>query len=65
MVFLTTNNPAQWLPPSGHGFINFVGFEKFQDNLGNLIIDNLGNNIVTNPIQVVGKYATLWASTGV
>lgn len=65
MVNFTTKTPSQWIPSSGHGFINFVGLEKFQDNLGNLIIDNLRNNIVINPIQVVGKYATLWGGTGV
>jgi hypothetical protein len=53
-------NPTQWIP----GYITYIGLLDFQDNKGNLLIDNLGNNISTNLIQVAGKYATAWTLTG-
>lgn len=57
-------NPTQWTPPSGTGYVFFIGLLNFQDNLGNLLITNSQNNIVTNPSQVIPKYPTTWTATG-
>jgi hypothetical protein len=62
---MAVRNPTQWTPPSGQGYIITIGLLNFQDNLGHLLITNLGNNIVTNPVQLIGKYVTAWSQSGV
>ena len=62
---MTLKNPTPWIPTTGQGYVVIPGRQLFQDNLGHLIIDNLGNNLVTNPAYVIGKFATAWAETGV
>lgn len=61
---MAVKNPTIWFPPNGKGYVSIVGLLKFQDNLGNLLIDNLKNNIVTNPVQVTPKNVTSWSLSG-
>jgi hypothetical protein len=58
---LTGRNTTQWEA----GYVTTVGTEDFADNLGNLITDNSGNNIVTTPTYAKSKNATAWTATGV
>ncbi len=62
---MVVRNPTKWYPTSGQGYVIMPGLQKVQDNLGNLLIDNLGNNVVTNGIYTLGKYATAWTESGV
>lgn len=58
-------NPSSWIAQSGTGYVLTVGLQDFQDNLGNLIIDNSLNNIATTPDQVIPKYPSQWTGSGV
>lgn len=53
--------PTQWIPPAGIGYVVLQTGINIQDNLGNLLIDNLGNFFVPTPAYVIGKYATAWS----
>lgn len=58
-------NPTQWFTGNRHGTITTIGNLLFQDNLGNLLVDNTTahNTIVTTPVQLVKQPATVWAPT--
>lgn len=62
---MAVKNATSWINPSGTGYVNNIGSFNFQDNLGNLLIANTGSYIVTNLVQSLGKYATLWTGSGV
>jgi hypothetical protein len=62
---MAIKNPTQWEPPSGKGYVITIGFCFLVDNLGNFLVDNSQNNLVTTPTYTVPKYATLWTGTGV
>lgn len=57
-------NPTQWYPPSGQGYVTIVGLLSLVDNLGNYIVTNNSDYIVTNAVEVSGKYTTAWTPTG-
>lgn len=58
-------NPTQWYPESGKGFVVTQGTLFITDNLKNFIVDNLGKSLVTTPTYTIPKYATAWTATGV
>lgn len=51
---------TQWFPKGGVGQVVAQPGLYLQDNLGNLIITNTGNNLVPNPNYVKGKNKTVW-----
>lgn len=61
---MAVKNPTTWIPGNGKGHVSNVGLLDFQDNLGNLIITNSLNNIVTTPLQVIPEHATIWTASG-
>lgn len=61
---MAVKNPSSWIPQSGAGYVLTVGLLNFQDNLGNLIVTNSLNNIVTNPNQIIPKYPSFWTASG-
>lgn len=56
-----THIPTKWLPNSGIGYVKQQTGLYFQDNLGNLIVTNLGQNIIPTPYYVIGRIATAWS----
>jgi len=58
-------NPTQWFTPNRNGTVTVINNLLFQDNLGNLIVDNTAahDNLVTTPIQLVPQPATAWTPT--
>jgi hypothetical protein len=61
---MPVRNPTSWIPQSGTGYTVNIGLLNFQNNLGNLIVTNTLNSIVTNPIKVIPKYVATWTVTG-
>lgn len=74
-----TTPPGQWIPKGGYGYVytnlNYQaagqegvpvipGTNQITDNSGNFLVDNLGDNLVTNDTIVVGKFLTLWSDSG-
>ncbi len=57
-------NVTTWRPLGGTGYVQTQGTLLFADNLGNFIVDNHGNNIVTTPTYVVPKNVTVWTASG-
>lgn len=60
----TAKNTTSWRPLGGNGYIATQGTLLFTDNLGNFIVDNSGNNIVTTPTYVTPKNVTIWTASG-
>lgn len=72
---------SQWIPKGGYGYVysnlNYQaagqegvpvipGIKPITDNLGNFLVDNSGNNLVTNDtIVIIGKFLTQWTESGV
>lgn len=61
----TEKNQSQWIPRGGQGYVLNAGSIFLTDNLGNFIVDNSGNNLVTTPIYTIPKNPTLWSESGV
>lgn len=62
---VTGKSSTSWNPLLGGGFTVTVGTKLFTDNLGDFLITNSGNNLVTTTTYDVPKYATAWTATGV
>lgn len=60
----TGKSNTGWQPVGGVGYVVNVGTETFTDNLGDFLITNSGNNIVTTPTHTTGKNATAWTASG-
>lgn len=60
----SSKNVTAWRPLQGRGYVVSQGTLNFVDNLGNFIVDNHGNNIVTTPTYVTGKSVTKWTASG-
>lgn len=75
----TGKGRTSWIPKSGEGYVftslNYQGAmqqgfplipgtNQITDNKGDFFVTNTGQNIVTTPVIVVGKFATLWQATG-
>lgn len=56
-----TKNATYWIPGSGFGYVLPQTGLFLQDNLGNVIINNLGSSLIPNAYYVIGKYATSWS----
>lgn len=55
--------PTTWFAPNRNGIAVVVPSLDFQDNLGNLIIDNLGNDLSTNILKYDPQPSTLWSNS--
>lgn len=60
----STKEVTAWRPLRGGGYVVSQGTLDFVSNLGNYIVDNLGNNIVTTSTYTTGKNPTVWTVTG-
>lgn len=61
----TNKSNTGWIPHSGLGHVYSGSTNQITDNLGDFLVTNNSNNIVTTPITVTGKNPTGWNSTGV
>ena len=59
---MAVKNVTAWLPPSGAGYDTQVSAYNLTDNLGNLLVDNSGNQLVTTTTVILPKNTGIWTA---